>query len=314
LPPYSRAQPFSTTDIPDEVWDDAAARWRAVQGQYDNVAAALGSSPEAPDGQLDASDATQALRQAEMSHANWQALRARQLAAEDQDGEGVLSGSEDSDALAGGSTSGRMPSTSPAPHNSGQAIDPSRVDVFQPGPDGKLHPIPGWRTTGPFDFGTWAHYFDWGGVARDLAEIGSDALLVPEGVGVVEALAKDTAWNTGKMTAKAVSTQLRRRGVVPAGSEVHHSAELNGISRSQDNWRNHPAFLKILPKVDHRRIHGRWGDLPRFGPLQRLWVGTPNWMKAVPAWVGVHAGEWLTQPHNSAPEEGLASPGVPPTL
>jgi len=312
--PYSRFQPFSTTDIPDEVWEDAAARWRAAQGQYDNVAPALGATSESSDGQPEGSNATQALRQAEMPHADWQALRARQLAANDQDDDGALSAGEHGAALSGGSGHDTLSSTAPAPPTSGQSIDPSRVDVFQPGADGKLHPIPGWRTTGPFGFGTWAHYFDWGGVARDLAEIGSDALLAPEAVGVVDAFAKDTAWNTGKMTANAVSKQLRRRGVVPPASEVHHAAELNGINRSQENWRNHPAFLKILPKVDHRRIHGSWGDLPRFGPLQRWWVGTPNWMKTVPAWVGAHTAEWLAQPQASDSEEGIEGPGVPPTL
>ncbi|HXA40281.1 MAG TPA: hypothetical protein VNW53_14880 [Phenylobacterium sp.] len=50
--------------------------------------------------------------------------------------------------------------------------DPSKVDVFQPDPDGKLQPIPGWHTTGPFDFGTWSHNVNWGGVANDLANIG----------------------------------------------------------------------------------------------------------------------------------------------
>jgi hypothetical protein len=44
--------------------------------------------------------------------------------------------------------------------------------VFQTGPDGKLHPIPGWHTTGPFDFKAWSHNIDWGGVAEDLGKIG----------------------------------------------------------------------------------------------------------------------------------------------
>lgn len=52
-------------------------------------------------------------------------------------------------------------------------VEPSRTDVFQPGQDGKLHPIPGWHTTGPLDFGQWAHNIDWPGVGWDLA---TDAL------------------------------------------------------------------------------------------------------------------------------------------
>lgn len=57
-----------------------------------------------------------------------------------------------------------------APSRSPQ-IDPSRTDVFERGPDGKLHPILGWRTTGPFDFDAWSDNIDWRGVGRDLAEI-----------------------------------------------------------------------------------------------------------------------------------------------
>jgi hypothetical protein len=55
-------------------------------------------------------------------------------------------------------------------------IDPSQTDVFQRGPDGKLQPIPGWHTTGPFDFDTWSHDINWGGVGRDLSEIANGAL------------------------------------------------------------------------------------------------------------------------------------------
>ncbi len=54
--------------------------------------------------------------------------------------------------------------------------DPARTDVFQTGADGKLHPIPGWHTTGPFDFGAWSHNIRWGGVAKDLGDIAGGAL------------------------------------------------------------------------------------------------------------------------------------------
>jgi hypothetical protein len=55
-------------------------------------------------------------------------------------------------------------------------IDPSQTNVFVKGPDGQLHPIPGWKTTGPFDFATWAKNIDWGGVGRDLATIAAGAV------------------------------------------------------------------------------------------------------------------------------------------
>lgn len=61
------------------------------------------------------------------------------------------------------------------------AVDSQRTEVFRRGPDGKLHPIPGWTTTGPFDFKTWARNVDWPNTARDLAAIaaGVTGWLVP---------------------------------------------------------------------------------------------------------------------------------------
>jgi len=56
------------------------------------------------------------------------------------------------------------------------SIDPGRTGVFVRGPDGKLHPIAGWNTTGPFDAGAWAHNIDWTGVLRDLATIASSSI------------------------------------------------------------------------------------------------------------------------------------------
>jgi hypothetical protein len=266
---YSRSQPFSSVDIPQEEWDANAAQWRAAQARFPEVAPS--PSWSAPD--LDTppgGDPSEALRDAQMPHADWQALRAQQLAER---------GVDQSDER-------HRVRTAP--------IDPNRTPVFQPGPDGKLHPIPGWHTTGPLAFDEWAHDIDWGGVARNLVDIGTGVPMFYTGVGAVEAIAKGTAWNAGKMTAEAVRKQLRRRGAAGAGDEIHHSFGLNGIGRTEENWRNHPAFLKVLPKADHRRLTGTWGDLPRYGPLQRFWVGTPDWMKAVSSWLLVHGAEALS--------------------
>lgn len=63
------------------------------------------------------------------------------------------------------------------------SIDPSRTPVFQTGPDGKLHPIPGWHTTGPFDFRAWSHNIHWGGVANDLGKIVAGIPVFFSGVG-----------------------------------------------------------------------------------------------------------------------------------
>ena len=69
--------------------------------------------------------------------------------------------------------------TNPAHPRAGP--DPSRVDVFQRGADGQLHPIPGWHTTGPADFGTWGSEIHWDGVGHDLSHIVDDISKV-EGV------------------------------------------------------------------------------------------------------------------------------------
>lgn len=53
--------------------------------------------------------------------------------------------------------------------------DPRQTEVFRRGPDGKLHPIEGWTTTGPFEFRRWRDNIDWGGVADDLGGIVIDS-------------------------------------------------------------------------------------------------------------------------------------------
>jgi hypothetical protein len=67
------------------------------------------------------------------------------------------------------------------PANPHVGPDPSRVDVFQRGADGQLHPIPGWHTTGPADFGSWTHEIHWDKVGADLEHIANSVLDV-EGI------------------------------------------------------------------------------------------------------------------------------------
>lgn len=54
--------------------------------------------------------------------------------------------------------------------------DPYRTEVFKPGADGKLHPVEGWTTTGPFDFPRWAANIDWPRSARSAAGLVADVL------------------------------------------------------------------------------------------------------------------------------------------
>lgn len=76
-------------------------------------------------------------------------------------------------------------------------LDPSRTDVFRPGPDGKLQPVPGWRTTGPFEFGAWSRMFDWGGVAGDLTDITTGALDFMAGGGLAGQVVKGLGYKIG---------------------------------------------------------------------------------------------------------------------
>jgi hypothetical protein len=311
---YSNFEPFSSEDISDDEWNANVARWRAAQGRWDSVAPPLDALDAG--GQFDPtnSDLAAAIGQAEMSHTDWQLARAQQIAA--RDGDSTISGEGGDDQLDGGAAGDEVVTPTPASTvPPSQPIDPQRIQVFQPGPDGKLHPIPGWHTTGPFDFGEWSHNIDWSGVAEDLANIGVDAAMSMEGVGVLRAVQRGTATNVGRMTAEAARKQLRRRGAAGVGEEIHHSVSLNGIGRTVENWRNHPAFLKVLPKADHRRLTGSWQGLPQYGPIQRFIVGTPNWMKTVPAWLGVHGFDWFAGPHGQSPaNSNLGDPTVPPTL
>ena len=127
------------------------------------------------------SDPADALRSAEMPHQTWQIARAQQLA-----------------ARSGAAEAAPAPAASRPP----QPVDPNRTQVFQPGPDGKLHPIPGWQTTGPFDYGQWAHNVDWATTGKDLRHIISQSLLglVPWPHGIDELLRLKDFHDMGRET------------------------------------------------------------------------------------------------------------------
>jgi hypothetical protein len=142
-------------------------------------------------------------------------------------------------------------------------LDPTRTDVFQPGPDGKLYPIPGWHTTGPFDVKAWNHNIDWGGVARDLGTVASGAgdFLAAAG------WAGDLLGTLGPKVAPAVTTGIKE------AIERHHSLpKFMGGRVDQD--------LVDLYQSLHRKFHGglaeALGDagFPRVGGKGG---GTWNW-------------------------------------
>ncbi|WP_304172286.1 hypothetical protein [Phenylobacterium aquaticum] len=118
----------------------------------------------------------------------------------------------------------------------------------------------------------------------------------------------------GSLTAGAATSRLRAWGIAKKGEEVHHTIPLNGTSRSAQDWRNHYAFLKVLPKDVHRRLTGSWAGKPRFDPIRRVWYGTTDWMKAVPTGVAGYAADaWenLSQPFES-PTPQAPPPGTQP--
>jgi hypothetical protein len=90
---------------------------------------------------------------------------------------------------------------------------------------------------------------------------------------------------TGSVTADAARKAIRKVGTAGPGQEIHHSVALDGLGRNVQDWRNHYACLKVLPRDVHRRLTGSWGGKPMYDPIRRAWHGTTDWMKTVPTGV-----------------------------
>ena len=123
-----------------------------------------------------------------------------------------------------------------------------------------------------------------GSAAMDLT--GGGAMVFKGG----RALSKGVKFlNEGSRTADSSRKVLRRRGLAKKGQEIHHTLPLNGLSRNAPDYRNHYMFLKIMPEEQHRRLRGRWGEKPKYGPAGQIWYGTNAWQKGLPAMSGGHA-------------------------
>jgi hypothetical protein len=156
---------------------------------------------------------------------------------------------------------------------------------------------PAWEAAGDLQDGNYI------GAAVDAASAVTDVLPVGVAFKGLRAASKGIgAWKTGSVTAGAAAKMIRRRGLAGAGEEIHHTIPLNGLSRSAQDFRNHYAFLKTLPKEQHRRLTGSWMGKRRYNAAQRLWVGTTDWMKAYPAGAAGHAATQIdhavTQHHD----------------
>lgn len=96
-----------------------------------------------------------------------------------------------------------------------------------------------------------------------------------------------TALRTGgrSVSAEAIRKHIAAKGLKKPGTELHHTIPLNGKSRSAQDWRNHPMFLKQLPIEQHRRLTGSWAGKPKYDPIRKIWYGTTDWQKVAPTYV-----------------------------
>lgn len=134
---------------------------------------------------------------------------------------------------------------------------------------------------------------DYGGALFNGAMAAAE--LLPVGVAVRGARMASKgigALKHGSVTADAARKQMRARGVVPDGYEIHHTRPIHGLSRNAQDERNHYMWLKPLPIEQHRRLRGRWNGKPRYGPVGRAWHGTNDWQKAGPTAFGAYMADF----------------------
>jgi len=164
---------------------------------------------------------------------------------------------------------------------------------------------PAWEATADLQDGNYA------GAAFNGAMAVADALPLGVAVKGLNAARKGiTILKDGSVTADAARKMLKARGLVRSGEEVHHTIPLDGLGRNVEDWRNHFAFLKPLPKDIHRRLTGSWMGKPEFDPIRKIWYGTTDWQKAVPTGIAGYAADaWenLTHPFGS-PAGGASDP------
>jgi hypothetical protein len=147
---------------------------------------------------------------------------------------------------------------------------------------------PAWEAAADLQDGNYA------GAAFNGAMAVADALPVGVAVKGIRAARKGVGvLKEGSLTANAAASRLRDWGIAKKGEQIHHTIPLNGISRKEQNWRNHYALLKVLPEETHQRLTRSWNGKPRFDPIRRVWYGTTDWQKAVPVGLGGYAADAL---------------------
>jgi hypothetical protein len=156
---------------------------------------------------------------------------------------------------------------------------------------------PAWEATADLQDGNYA------GAAFNGAMAVADALPLGVAAKGINAARKGIGiLKEGAVTADAARKMMRARGLAKSGEEVHHTIPLNGLGRNVEDWRNHFALLKPLPKAIHRRLRGSWMGKPEFDPIRKIWYGTTDWQKAVPTGIAGYAADaWENLTHPFGP-------------
>jgi len=144
---------------------------------------------------------------------------------------------------------------------------------------------------------------NYGGAAFNGVMAVADALPIGVAAKGLKAASKGVGvLKEGAVTADAARKVLRRVGMAKPGEEIHHTVPLNGLGRNVEDWRSHFAFLKSLPKEQHRRLTGSWAGKPMYDPIRRAWYGTTDWQKAVPTGLAGYAADaWENLTHPFGP-------------
>ncbi|KKC27971.1 hypothetical protein [Sphingomonas sp. SRS2] len=158
---------------------------------------------------------------------------------------------------------------------------------------------PAWEAAADFQDG------NYGSAAFNGAMAVADALPVSPAIKLLNLMSKmNKRYKPGLASAGAMQKRYKSLKLTSPGHEVHHTLPLNGASRTaKGDLRNSPAFLKVLPKEQHRRLTGSFNGKRQYDPVRKIWYGTNEWQKAVPTAIAGRAADnientasWLTSP------------------
>jgi hypothetical protein len=102
------------------------------------------------------------------------------------------------------------------------------------------------------------------------------------------------AWRSAPWQQQGARAWLQEKGFVRSGQPAHHWW-LDQRSKAPDWLKNQPPFIKPMrDEVQHGLVHGPYtvegSKLRQFNSIERLWHGTPQWVKAGYVSSAGHAG------------------------